>query len=210
MDRIFSVPSRFVRTNKSKSDDELLAKSRLVLPGHVDPDKSKPLEDGGFRTDAPTAPQLGLHILLSKAVRNRWRLRTFDVKTAFLSGEEHGREIYFRPPREGLPGVPPGCLIKVIKGIYGLKEAPRLWYLRARSTLLAAGWEELKTAHAVFVCRDKHGGCSGMMVLHVDDACYAGSGPEYEAVVAKTRATFNLGAEEEWEFDFLGRRRFHH
>ena len=88
----------------------------------------------------------------------------------------------FRPPKEGLHGVPPGSLIKIIKGIYGLKEAPRLWYLRARETLLKAGWEELKTASAVFVCRNKSGECAGMMVLHVDDACYAGHGPEYEAI----------------------------
>ena len=57
-DRIFAVPLRHVRTNKDKSgiDGNLEAKSRFVVPGHVDPDGEVPVEEGGFKTDAPTAP----------------------------------------------------------------------------------------------------------------------------------------------------------
>ena len=135
-------------------------------------------------------------------MRQRWKLQTFDVKTAFLSGKDNDRELYFRPPKEGLPGVPPGSLIKIIKGVYGLKEAPRLWYLKAKETLVKCGWEELSCARAVFVKRDKSGKCCGMLVLHVDDACFAGSGPDFEHCVKETRKAFKLGAEHEWEFDF--------
>ena len=72
-DRIFIAPLRFVRTNKDKSGDDanLEAKSRLVIPGHVDPDGDIPVEDGGFRTDAPTAPQLAFHLMCSFAARYR-------------------------------------------------------------------------------------------------------------------------------------------
>ena len=96
----------------------MVAKSRVVAPGHVDPDGDIPVEDSGFRTDAPTAPQLAFHLLCSYAVRKQWMLRSFDCKTAFLTGEKHNRELYVRPPREGLPGVPHGSLIKLIKGAY--------------------------------------------------------------------------------------------
>ena len=46
---IFRVPARVVRTNKAAAGlKQLVAKSRIVLPGHLDP-------DGGLvRTDAPT------------------------------------------------------------------------------------------------------------------------------------------------------------
>ena len=76
-----------------------------------------------------------------------------------------------RPPRDGLPGVHPDSLLKIVKGAYGLREAPRLWYLKAREILLGAGWEELRTAKAVFVLRDpqKDNQMCGLMVLHVDD-----------------------------------------
>lgn len=52
---------------------------------------------------------------------------TLDCKTVFLTGKQHDRDIYVRPPSDGLPGVPPGALLKLVKGAYGLREAPRLW-----------------------------------------------------------------------------------
>ncbi len=144
-DRIFCVPLRYVCTNKDKSgeDENIIAKSRLVVPGHVDPDGEVPVEEGGFRTDASTASQLAFHMLCSLAARRNWKLTSFDVKNAFLSGENTDREIYCQLPREGLPGVAPGSLIKLVKGAYGLREAPRLWYLRIRKMILQAGFEEL-------------------------------------------------------------------
>ena len=80
----------------------------MVIPGHVDPDGDIPIEEGGFRTDAHTANQIALHLLLSMAARRKWGLKSFDVSNAFLSGKAQKRDIYVRPPREGLPGVPPG------------------------------------------------------------------------------------------------------
>ena len=49
-DRISAVPLRYVRTNKDQSgiDGTIEAKSRIVVPGHVDPDGEIPVEEGGF------------------------------------------------------------------------------------------------------------------------------------------------------------------
>ena len=80
-----------VRTDKNQMEGDLHAKSRMVLPGDVDPDGEKPLEDGGIRTDAPTSSQLAFHVI-----------RSFDVSTAFLHGDTQTREIYCRPPKDGL------------------------------------------------------------------------------------------------------------
>ena len=63
--RIFQRPLRYVRTNKSDKENELIAKSRMVTPGDVDPDGDIPVEAGGFRTDAPTCPQVAFHLLCS-------------------------------------------------------------------------------------------------------------------------------------------------
>ncbi len=208
--RVFRVPVRYVRTNEDKSgeDENLIAKSRLVVPGHVDTDGEVPVEDGGFRTDAPTASQLDFHMLCSLASRRNWKLTSFDVKTAFLSRENTDREIYCRLPREGLPLVAPRSLIKLVKGAYGLREAPRLWYLRIRKLILQAGSEELRTSKGSFVLRDRQGKDSttvGMLVSHVDDACYAGSGKVYDEAVQKLRKSLNIGKIEVGEFEFLGR-----
>ena len=54
-------------------------------------------------------------------------LGMFDVSAAFLRGDATNAEVCFRPPREGLPGMPEGSLIKAIKGLFGLRVAPRLY-----------------------------------------------------------------------------------
>ena len=208
--RIFGRPMRFVRTNKNKEENgDLEAKSRIVTPGDVDPDGDIPVEAGGFRTDAPTCPQIAFHLLCSQACLKKRQLGTLDCKTAFLTGRKHDRDIYCRPPKDGLPGVAPGSLLKIVKGAYGLREAPRLWYLKARDTLLDAGFEEMQTARACFVLHDRKESEPvnvGMLVLHVDDACYAGEGPMFEKAMEHIRSKFTIGKEEHGEFTFLGRR----
>ena len=104
-------------------------------------------------------------------------ISSFHVSTAYLTGDKQTREIYCKPPKDGLPGVHPDSLLKVNTGVYGVREAPRLWYQKADRELRACGWEELKTARSTYVLRDPHtGGVVGMLLLYVDDACYAGGG----------------------------------
>lgn len=107
---------RKVLTNKNQKEHRVFeANTRLVTLGDVDPDGEIPVEDGGFRTDTPTCPQLAFHILCSRTVRRRRRIGTLDCKTAFLTGKQHDRDIYVRPPNIGLPGVPPGSLLQCVK-----------------------------------------------------------------------------------------------
>ena len=79
------------------------------------------------------------------AVSMDWSGSIFDVVTAFLTGESLKRELYTRAPREGLPAVDsspavrPFGLLKILKGAYGLTEAPRLWYLKAKALLEGIG-----------------------------------------------------------------------
>ena len=47
---------------------KLEAKSRLVLPGDVHPDKGKDQDDGGYRTEAPCASQDAVYCFFSVAV----------------------------------------------------------------------------------------------------------------------------------------------
>ena len=209
-DRVFARPARYVRTNKAKDPTTLMPKSRIVFPGDVDVDSGKMPEDGGFRTDSPTAPQVAFHLLCSEAAQRGWKLGSFDVKTAFLSGEAQSREIYVRPPKDGLPGVPECALLQPLKGVFGLKEAPRLWYLAARKRCKEAGLEELRTAKSTFVVRNSDGTPAGMLVLHVDDGCWGGDGPTFRKAQKRLRELLNMGKEETGSFIFLGRHLTQH
>ena len=59
-----------------------------------------------------------MHLIFSFAINYCWDLSKFDVKDAFLTGKENMyRDLYVRPPKEGIPGVPAGSLIQIIKGV---------------------------------------------------------------------------------------------
>ena len=200
---ILPITSRFVRTDKGEKG-VLKAASRLVVPGHLQ-DGSP--QEGGERTNAPTAPQLEFHLLMAIAASFHWILRVFDVSSAFLRGDAMDAEVYFRLPRGGLPGVPEGSLIKAIKGVFGLREAPRLWYKKAKVVLEDAGWIQLASLPGVFVLRIGKI-LMGTLVLHVDCALHAGKGEEYEKTMDQIFKTFDI--KDDWwregNFSFLGRQ----
>ena len=203
-DKILPINSRFVRTNKAEDKDELVASSRLVVPGHLQDSPAQ--EEGGDRTDAPTVPQLGLHLGLTIAASKSWKGGSFDVSAAFLRGDEMMTEVYFKPPKEGLPGVPPGSLIKAKKGIFGLRVAPRLWFKKAKKTIVDAGWQDLAAIPGVFVFK-VNGILRGMILLHVDDGLHFGEGKEYHDSMDKIFKAFEIAPEKRKtkDFAFLGR-----
>ena len=169
---IFKARARIVRVNKGAMHGLFQPKSRMVIPGHLDPHL------GQFRSDAPTSMWVCVQLAKAVCAYKHWMALTFDVTTAFLSGKEVDREVLIRAPPEGLPALPehgeaavkPGELLRVVKSAYGLSEAPRLWYLRARELLLEIGFEELAMAKATFVMRSKKNQeVQAILCLHVDD-----------------------------------------
>ena len=98
-EKIISAPMRYVRTNINKDTKILEAKSRLIIPGHTDP------EIGMHRTDAPTTTHLAVIVAATIAVSLGFDIETFDVTTAFLSGMAMTRKLYTKAPPEGLPAT---------------------------------------------------------------------------------------------------------
>lgn len=169
---LFKAPARLIRVNKGTMQGLFQPKSRMVLPGHRDPHL------GEFRSDAPTTLWVAVQMAKCICATKNWAAQTFDVTTAFLSGKEVDREVIVAAPQEGLPALPeygeppvaPGELLQVVKSAYGLSEAPRLWYLRAKELLVEAGMEELPTARATFIKRSKDKKeVQAILCLHVDD-----------------------------------------
>jgi hypothetical protein len=213
--KIFKLPLRFVRTNRATEIGKLIAKSRIVAPGHEDPGL------GEFRTDAPTTDPLAVNLTKTVAVSLGWDAWIFDVETAFLSGKETDREIYVRAPKEGLPktehagNVQPFSLLRVLKSIYGLTEAPRLWYLMAREVFEKCGYKELKMSKSTFVLVDEYGLTQSICNLHVDDGFLVGSptSDAFKDAFSKLREHFNV---KEWinlkekEHKYLGVHTWQH
>ena len=129
-----------------------------------------------------------------------WSGQTFDVAAAVLSGEKAERRVFIRAPREGLPpteamtAVPPLRLMEVLTGAYGLAEAPRLWYLRARKLLEQAGFKELAVSRSTFRLVEPQGNLAGLRTSHVDDGLIYGDprGQTFKSALALLNRLFNI------------------
>ena len=203
---IFRSPLRWVRTNKSGNLMlPLVAKSRLVIPGHLDP------QLGSFRSDSPTVALQSVRIAKALAQHRGWECDSFDVTTAFLSGEKTSRSIHVRAPEGGLPAVEghpavqAGELLRVLKSAYGLTEAPRLWYLKAVKEIESTPLKEMPMARSTFVA-SSNGTSWAILRLHVDDGLLFGDPKDqrYIDLKAEINRRFRI---KEWKkppMTFLG------
>ncbi len=163
-DRI--LPSRFVLRDKNaglKAPDgtpkPLKAKARLCLAGHLCPDSMS----GELQLDSPTIERLSTMIFLHNVVSNGWLKNWFvgDISNAFLQGAPlEGKVMYMRQPKQGLPGLVPGQLLKLLKSVYGRPDAPRAWYNElARVLEKELGFQRVQLTQQCFILEMKKEFC---------------------------------------------------
>ena len=137
LDRIL-VP-RFVCTDKndglrsSSSNLPVRHSARMVVPGF----KDRANLEGSLRRDAPIGSRTAQHLLLIIAYSCMEPYMVFDLgrRQGCLSERDRyvSRQLWITKTNEAAsPPVPvrPGQLAKVVKGIFGLADAPRQWWLR--------------------------------------------------------------------------------
>ena len=177
---------RYVLTDKNASHRTescplpLKAAARIVVPGYRDLENLR----GELRRDAPTGSRLAQHVLFCIAAAHPlWFLRAADVRAAFLKGDPYVRRTFFMVGTDGSKGptisIPQGCLARVLKGVFGLADAPREWWLRLDREMKLLGWERSALDGALWFLRkpdaaEGESGLHGVIVGHVDDLLFAG------------------------------------
>lgn len=137
-------------------DDSPRYKARLVAKDC----SQRPGLDYG-ETFAPVSKMTTIRTLLSIAVQNQLLIHQMDVKTAFLNGLLK-EEIYMRlPPDEDNP--PKIC--KLIKSLYGLKQAGRSWNMRFNEIIISLCFKNTESDTCLYICREKN----LYIILYVDD-----------------------------------------
>ncbi|CAI7855828.1 unnamed protein product [Closterium sp. NIES-53] len=113
-----------------------------------------------YKSRLPTT----LRTLLVGAAIKGWVVKQMDVTTAFLNGvlEE---EIFMAQPKGFDDGS--GRVFKLKKALYGLKKAPRQWYLKLRGGLKEIGFTPSSADHSLFMLGE--GEQRSFMVVYVDD-----------------------------------------
>ncbi|CAM8969523.1 unnamed protein product [Rhodiola kirilowii] len=109
-------------------------KARLVAKGFTQ-------KEGVDYTEicSPAVKFKTIRIMLSLVAVYDLELEQMDVKTAFLHGELD-EEIYMDQPVGFLDNRYPEHVCYLNKSLYGLKQSPRLWYIRFDTYVLSLGF----------------------------------------------------------------------
>ena len=67
-------------------------------------------------------------MVLANAAHQDWEIEHVDVKSAYLNAPLK-ETIYMKAPREVLKPGEEGKVLRLLKGLYGLKQAGRGWYM---------------------------------------------------------------------------------
>ncbi|MCV5002720.1 reverse transcriptase domain-containing protein, partial [Escherichia coli] len=123
-------------------------------------------------TFSPVAMLKSIRILLSIAASLDYEIWQVDVKTAFLNGylEE---EIYISQPDGFIKEGQEQKVCKLLKSIYGLKQASRSWNLRFDETIKTYGFEQNIDEPCVYKLINEQ--TVVFLVLYVDDILLIGN-----------------------------------
>ena len=154
------------------------------------------------------------HNKFVKGEKDAWRLVSADVKSAFLKGDPYmagDRELYMENMKDSetsdAPGLPFGrALAKIRKGVFGLSDAPRQWYLRLNRALLEQGWERSPMDYACWLLwSEDKSTLEGVIISHVDDLLLGG-GRRAQALLQDLGQILGFGSVEYDDFTYCGKR----
>lgn len=144
------VHTRFVCTwkikeNLSQNTQIKQAKARLVALGYEEDVTHEAV-------DSPTGTKEGMRLLLWFGVKNKYDIYSCDGKRAFLQSEKrkgNEKSIYLVPPREA--GEASNVLWKLRVSLYGLRSAPKAWFITLKNKLIQLGFKQSKNDIAMFM-----------------------------------------------------------
>lgn len=147
-------------------------KARIVAGGN--------LQISGRDVDDVYSPVVDYSIvLLTLAVSNQlgWFTRHVDVKSAFLNGNID-REVFVSHPYNLPDKMKRSRYYKLMKALYGLRQAPLQWFIKLKDTLtLKFKFQQLKTDGSVYKKITKNGDETVMILVlcYVDDLIFLGN-----------------------------------
>ncbi|KAL8127329.1 hypothetical protein AgCh_014300 [Apium graveolens] len=156
------IGCKWVFQVKIKSDGSLdRYKARLVAKGF---NQKKGIDY--YDTFNPVVKPCTIRMILSLPVSRKWPIHQLDVQNSFLHGNLN-EEVYMRQPHGYIDQRFPDYVCKLIKSIYGLKQASRTWYRRLSSYLLEIGFISSKADSSLFILNGHSG--TAYVLVYVDD-----------------------------------------
>jgi hypothetical protein len=157
-------------------------KARLVVRGF--------LQQYGvdyFNTYSPVIGSPALRLLIASAAILKCSFHTYDITQAYLNGDIDA-EIYVKLPKEiqpllneitsAEPSITFGPIQKLQKGLYGLKQAGRIWNNKLVDILLKIGLQQTQIEPCLFFKRNQKEFL--YLLVYVDDIVMVTNSPNLE------------------------------
>jgi hypothetical protein len=139
-------------------------------------------------------------VLIHIAAALDWDIQQVDIKTAFLYGRLNPEEVCYMEQPDGFPE--PGFedhVWELQKGLYGMKQAGRIWNRTMHARLVELGFVRLPCEYCLYLRQSPSG--TILTGIHVDDfICIASDAAE--------NARFKLQLKEAWQIADLGEAKF--
>ena len=156
------------------------------------------LQKGDFETFAPVVAFSTVRLFLVLSLKLKWSTCSIDFANAFVQAELK-TPVWIHLPRGFRSKLPGKTCLKLLKSLYGLSEAPRLWNLHLFETIKALGFVQSKIDPCLMMKKDI------FIVFFCDDTGVAAKSEAVinELVQALIDKGFELSREETFS-EFLG------
>jgi hypothetical protein len=147
-----------------ENGDVVRFKARLVARGF-----SQVYGVDYLETYAPVAKMTTIRLIFAIAAMEGWHIHQMDVKTAFLLGLLD-EEIYMEIPEGFELHNVRGKVCKLLKSLYGLKQASRVWNRKLHGKLESLGFVRSEADHCLYI----HHEMGIYIAIWVDDILIVG------------------------------------
>ena len=185
------------------STEKCKAKVRHVMKGFS--------EHGAEHLPAST-PQVtreAMMLTLQLIASCKWRLGFLDFTQAFHAGDRIDRELYSEQPREGVPGMVPGQLLRLLKTCYGLTDGPYAWYQHIVRVLTKDfGYTQSRADPCLFFLHGESADgttkLEGIISLATDDMIHGGTA-RHDQFMETLRSSYKMGKFQHDSGKFTGK-----
>ena len=151
-------------------------------------------------SDSPTMNKSSLRTILIIAASKGWQIETTDIVAAFLQGRPLKRIVIIKPPKEANLV---GKLWRLIKCLYGLKDASKQWFDKVAEILDNIGFIAASDDSGLFYLTGADG-LEGVIGLHVDDFLHCGTTNFNTKILPEVLKAFKVGRSERNKFTYTG------
>ena len=165
------VKSKYAFRVTVRVDGTLKFRCRLVACGYT-----QVLGKDFDETFAPTAKYKSLCVVLHLAAIHGWFVDGIDVENAYLEAKID-KEIYMTLPldayRDSITNQP--VTVRLLRSLYGLKQAGELWYQLLNKLILQQGFTRLIHDQCIYLLRGESPKDVLVVVVYVDDVLFIGN-----------------------------------